>query len=91
MLTRKQIPAKIGGVRRSSAAMRQNIHEIACSIAAHAYEHGDVRQFANLYDAMSGLNREALCMWIKANGFAIIPEDWTHAPAGSRVQVMLFN
>ena len=28
---------------------------------------------------------------VKANGFAIIPEDWTHAPAGSRVKVMLFD
>ena len=28
---------------------------------------------------------------VKANGFAIIPEDWTHAPAGSRVKVTLFD
>jgi molybdopterin molybdotransferase len=28
---------------------------------------------------------------VKANALAIIPEDWTHVPAGSRVRVMLFD
>jgi molybdopterin molybdotransferase len=28
---------------------------------------------------------------VKANGLAIIPEDWTHAPAGSRVRAMFFG
>jgi molybdopterin molybdotransferase len=28
---------------------------------------------------------------VLANGFAIIPEDWSSAPAGSRVQVMFFD
>jgi molybdopterin molybdotransferase len=28
---------------------------------------------------------------VKANGLAIIPEDWDHAPAGARVQVVLLN
>ncbi|MGC9348029.1 MAG: gephyrin-like molybdotransferase Glp [Anaerolineae bacterium] len=28
---------------------------------------------------------------VKANGFAIIPEPWTHAPEGSRVKVMFFE
>jgi molybdopterin molybdotransferase len=30
-----------------------------------------------------------LSSMVKANGFAIIPEDWTHAPAGARVAVIL--
>jgi molybdopterin molybdotransferase len=28
---------------------------------------------------------------VKANGLAVIPEDWTHAPAGSRVRAMFFD
>ena len=32
-----------------------------------------------------------LSSMVKANGFAVIPEEWTHAPAGSRVQVILFD
>jgi molybdopterin molybdotransferase len=30
-----------------------------------------------------------LSSMVKANGFAIIPEEWTHVPAGARVQVIL--
>lgn len=32
-----------------------------------------------------------LSSMVKANGLAIIPEDWTHAPAGARVQVLLLD
>jgi molybdopterin molybdotransferase len=32
-----------------------------------------------------------LTSMVKANGFAVIPEDWTHAPAGSRVKAMFFD
>ncbi|MFQ6100160.1 MAG: gephyrin-like molybdotransferase Glp [Anaerolineae bacterium] len=32
-----------------------------------------------------------LSSMVKANGLAIIPEDWTHAPAGTRVQVMILD
>jgi molybdopterin molybdotransferase len=28
---------------------------------------------------------------VQSNGLAIIPEDWDHAPAGTRVQVMPFE
>jgi hypothetical protein len=28
---------------------------------------------------------------VKANGLAIIPAEWTHAPAGSRVRAMFFD
>ncbi|RQW07060.1 hypothetical protein EH223_00945, partial [candidate division KSB1 bacterium] len=28
---------------------------------------------------------------VQANGLAIIPEDWTSAPAGSQVQVMMLD
>ena len=32
-----------------------------------------------------------LSSMVKANGFAILPEEWTHAPAGARVRVMLLD
>jgi hypothetical protein len=28
---------------------------------------------------------------VKANALAIIPEDWDHAPAGARVEVMMLE
>ncbi len=32
-----------------------------------------------------------LSSMVKANGFAILPEEWTHAPAGTRVRVILLD
>jgi len=32
-----------------------------------------------------------LSSMVRANGLAIIPEEWTHAPAGARVQAFLFE
>jgi molybdopterin molybdotransferase len=32
-----------------------------------------------------------LTSMVKANGFAVIPEDWTHAPAGARVKAMFLD
>jgi molybdopterin molybdotransferase len=32
-----------------------------------------------------------LSSMVKANGFAIIPEEWTHVPAGARVRVILLD
>jgi len=32
-----------------------------------------------------------LTSMVKANGLAVIPEDWTHAPAGARVKAMFFD
>ncbi|MDY7040911.1 MAG: molybdopterin molybdenumtransferase MoeA, partial [Chloroflexota bacterium] len=32
-----------------------------------------------------------LSSMVKANGLAIIPEEWTHAPAGTKVQVMMLD
>jgi molybdopterin molybdotransferase len=32
-----------------------------------------------------------LTSMVRANGLAVIPEGWTHAPAGSRVKVMFFD
>ena len=32
-----------------------------------------------------------LSSMVKANGFAVIPEEWTHVEAGARVQVMMMD
>ncbi len=32
-----------------------------------------------------------LSSMVKANGFAILPEEWTHAPSGTRVRVILLD
>ena len=56
-------------------------------VRVHIERHGDAYH-ASLAGAQgSGI----LNSMVKANGLAIIPEDWTHAPAGSRVRVMFFD
>jgi len=32
-----------------------------------------------------------LSSMVKANAFAIIPEEWTHAPAGARVKAIMID
>jgi hypothetical protein len=70
MLNKSQLNSKIAGVRRSTDAMRKNIHEILCNAAGHAYQHGDVGFFDRLIDATSGVNQKRIQRWIRDNGFA---------------------
>ncbi|HHK60165.1 MAG TPA: molybdopterin molybdenumtransferase MoeA, partial [Desulfobacterales bacterium] len=51
-------------------------------------EHKEDGYYASLTGAQgSGI----LSSMVKANGLAIIPEEWDHAPAGARVRVMLLD
>jgi hypothetical protein len=77
MLTTKQLNTKIAGVRKSTASLRQNIHEILCNAAAHAYVHGDVTAFTRLFDAASGMNRKRIAAWVRDYGFAALQKDGT--------------
>ena len=70
MLTAKQIGSKISGIRKSSEAIRRNVHEVLCNAAGHAYEYGDVTFFTRLIDATSGVNQKRIQRWIRDNGFA---------------------
>jgi hypothetical protein len=70
MLNTKQLNSKIAGIRRSTDAMRNNIHEILCNAAGHAYQYGDVTFFTRLIDATSGVNQKRIQRWIRDNGFA---------------------
>ena len=70
MLSIKEINSKIAGIKRSTAAVRNNIHEVLCSAAGHAYEHGDVTSFTKLLAATSGVNQKRIMAWVRANGFA---------------------
>lgn len=78
MLSIKQLNQKIAGVRKSTAALRANIHEILCNAAGHAYEHGDVTPMTNLYNSTSGMNRKKIAAWIRDNGFAMLQKDGTY-------------
>ena len=55
MLTTKELNRKVAGIRRSSAAIRENIHVVLVNLAGHAYEHGDVSVAVNL---LNGRHRE---------------------------------
>lgn len=75
MLTIKQINAKIGSIRKSTEAIRRNVHEVLCSAAGHAFEHGDVTSFTRLIDATKGANQKLIMAWVRKNGFAVWNEE----------------
>ncbi len=75
MLTKKELNQKIAGIRRTTAALRENIHVVLCNAAGHAYEHGDVTALANLFEATSGVNRKRIAAWVRDNGFAMLQKD----------------
>lgn len=70
MLTTKEINKRIGGIRKSTKALRENIHEVLCHIAGHAYEHQDVSGFTRLFNAVVGADRHAIGQWVTDHGFA---------------------
>ena len=70
MLSNKQINTKIASIRKSSDAIRRNVHEVLCSVAGHALEHKDVSGFTRLIDATAGINQKRIMAWIRANGLA---------------------
>jgi hypothetical protein len=77
MLSKKELNAKIAGIRKSMAAIRENIHVVLCNAAGHAYEHGDVTAFTRLFDALSGANRKQVAKWVNEYGFAMLENDGT--------------
>ena len=61
---------KIGGIRKSSEAIRKNVHEVLCNAAGYAYQDGDVTYFTRLIDATTGVNQKRIQRWITTNGLA---------------------
>lgn len=76
-LTKKQLTTKIGGIAKRTASLRQDIHEVLCHAAGHAYEHGDVTNFTRLFDATSGVARKDIAQWVRDFGFATLQKDGT--------------
>lgn len=79
MLTIKEIAAKINGVRKSAVNVRDNIQLILVNLAAHVYEHGDVREvekcFTRILDgSLQGIDMRAIVKFIHDNGFVHIHE-----------------
>lgn len=77
MLPKKELNAKIAGIRKSMAALRENIHVVLCNAAGHAYQHGDVTAFDRLFAALSGANRKQVAKWVNEYGFAMLQKDGT--------------
>lgn len=75
MLTVKELNQKIAGIKRSIASVRENIHEVLCHAAGHAYEHGDVTAFTRLFNAVAGADRHAIARWVAEFGFARLQKD----------------
>ena len=77
MLTSKELNAKIAGIRKSTAALRESIQIVLVNAAAHAYIHGDVTAYTRLIDATSGMNRKRIAVWVRDYGLAILQKDGT--------------
>jgi hypothetical protein len=77
MLTEKQIKVKIGGINRSTKAIRNNIQEVLCNIAGRGFDEkiGDVSLFTNLVNATTGMNQARIKRWIRDNGLATWNKD----------------
>ena len=75
MLTIKQLNQKVAGIRKSSTTIRDNVQLVLCNASGHAFEHGDVTVFSNLYDAATGLNKKKIVKWVHDNGFARLQAD----------------
>ncbi|HUX77236.1 MAG TPA: molybdopterin molybdenumtransferase MoeA, partial [Anaerolineae bacterium] len=58
-------------------------HYLRVRVEAHE---GDYRAYLT-----GGQGSGILSSMVKANGLAIIPEDWTHAEAGAQVSVILLD
>ena len=70
MLTSKEFIARVTAFGQSTAAMREEMQDLLCVSAAHAYQHGDVTFFDRLFAAASGLNRKRAVRWVRKYGFA---------------------
>lgn len=70
MHTVSELRKKIAGIRKSATTIRDNVQIVVIETAAHAYVHGDVSLFDELFDATSGLNRKSMAKWIHKYGFA---------------------
>ncbi len=68
MLTSKQMGIKIGGIRKSSEAIRNNVHEVLCNAAGYVLKDGDATFFTRLLSATSGINQTRIKGWIRENG-----------------------
>jgi len=75
MLTTKELNRKVAGIRRSSAAIRENIHVVLVNLAGHAYEHGDVSVAVNLLNATKGVDKVAIVKYLRDNCFTLVKSD----------------
>jgi molybdopterin molybdotransferase len=69
------------------------VNELSSKDERRHYVRVQIEQHADGYRASltGGQGSGILNSMVMANGLAIIPEEWTHAPSGSRVRVMFFD
>lgn len=75
MLTTKELNRKVAGIRRSTAAIRENIHVVLTNLAGHAYEHGDVSVAIKLLNATKGVDKVAIVKYLRENCFTLVNSD----------------
>jgi hypothetical protein len=66
------VRAAIRGINTRATSLRNDIQTIAIECSGHAFIHGDVTLFDDLFDALSGMNRKLFVKWVTKYGFATI-------------------
>lgn len=64
------VRATIRGINTRTASLRNDVQNLLIEISGHAFIHGDVTLFDDLFDATSGMNRKLINKWITDWGFA---------------------
>ena len=64
------VRATIRGINTRTASLRNDIQSLLIEISGHAFIHGDVTLFDDLFDATSGMNRKLIVKWVTTWGFA---------------------
>lgn len=64
------VRATIRGINTRTASLRNDIQSLLIEISGHAFIHGDVTLFDDLFDATSGMNRKLITKWVTTWGFA---------------------
>ena len=70
MLTPKQLTAKISGIAKRNATLRDDIQTVLIHAAGHALKSRDVTFFTNLLTSVVGQDRTAITKWVHAFGLA---------------------
>ena len=79
MFTKSEMTKKIASISKRNSTLRDDIQVVACNIAGHAYEHGDVTSATALLNATQGQDKVAIVRFLRDHCFVNVKSDGTVA------------